>query len=530
MLRTESSKKKPAWHIGLLIASTVITGYIISPYLQSYILKVKDNETFRKANKIQYNKVAIRKWGCNRTETPLIFVHIGKAGGGNIRARISASRLNMTAAKEEGRQGQKWAKRDSGAYYPIRNGKLEDEQKLKKARFANSIHPQYGHVHRHPQYRHVHLKSHDGDDLGAHYPFRNSKSEDDEEPTHPHYIPKLEPHGRPKTFEETLFCNALTPIGQAIACPGPYVSESVGSCDFYSEDCLQVYVGHNMLGSEMHWLPPAYLKKWWKNTVWGADGTDPVTKMWELLSAEKWCLDAKKRGKGVGWPNVWPISQNRKGKKYKKLYSLCSAPLQVKADKNAVEAVSESSTNISWSSVYASLPVLRVTMMRDPFSWLLSKYGWHHIGRVHEVMCDDIEAGIKGWITTHAIKYILQLCGEDCIMRYNKIVSSLEMLERQAEENLRQSFAVVGLLNESDLFYQMLTDRVDYLDTSLNPELIGLTHNSSKDKYCVQTFSNSSFQERLLAASPEVAVLQRLYNVAVEVNRFQLIELESCKA
>lgn len=41
-----------------------------------------------------YTKATIRKWGCNITDTPLIFVHIGKAGGGNIRARFSASALN----------------------------------------------------------------------------------------------------------------------------------------------------------------------------------------------------------------------------------------------------------------------------------------------------------------------------------------------------------------------------------------------------------------------------------------------------
>lgn len=41
----------------------------------------------------------IRSWGCQRrNETPFIYVHIGKAGGGHVRARIAASALNYEAS------------------------------------------------------------------------------------------------------------------------------------------------------------------------------------------------------------------------------------------------------------------------------------------------------------------------------------------------------------------------------------------------------------------------------------------------
>ena len=41
----------------------------------------------------------IRKWGCNRTETPFIFVHIGKEGVGTIRSAIAFGARNVTKKK-----------------------------------------------------------------------------------------------------------------------------------------------------------------------------------------------------------------------------------------------------------------------------------------------------------------------------------------------------------------------------------------------------------------------------------------------
>jgi hypothetical protein len=52
--------------------------------------------------------------------TPLIFVHIGKSGGGSTRVRFAAGALNLT-------DDQKWynSHATSGAYYPMvnQNGK-----------------------------------------------------------------------------------------------------------------------------------------------------------------------------------------------------------------------------------------------------------------------------------------------------------------------------------------------------------------------------------------------------------------------
>jgi hypothetical protein len=60
----------------------------------------------------------IRSWGCGNTNTPFIFVHIGKAGGGNIRHRIASSRLNITSNTKNQRY-QDLLLNSSGAYFPV---------------------------------------------------------------------------------------------------------------------------------------------------------------------------------------------------------------------------------------------------------------------------------------------------------------------------------------------------------------------------------------------------------------------------
>ena len=74
-----------------------------------------------------------------------------------------------------------------------------------------------------------------------------------------------------KSFEGTKPCNATTPVGHAIGCPGQYQSGRLPSCigcnahmnDVNSTICDLIYVGHNLVGNEMHWLPPKYLSRWW---------------------------------------------------------------------------------------------------------------------------------------------------------------------------------------------------------------------------------------------------------------------------
>ena len=60
---------------------------------------------------------SIRSWGCNITATPFLFVHIGKAGGGNVRRRIASAALNVT------RNASSWREaRLDNHYYPVLSG------------------------------------------------------------------------------------------------------------------------------------------------------------------------------------------------------------------------------------------------------------------------------------------------------------------------------------------------------------------------------------------------------------------------
>jgi len=74
---------------------------------------------------------SIRSWGCNRTETPFIFVHIGKAGGGTVRRRIAISALDCNLASSvEARRN--WRSLED-AYYPV----VQNNQTY-KARYCDS--------------------------------------------------------------------------------------------------------------------------------------------------------------------------------------------------------------------------------------------------------------------------------------------------------------------------------------------------------------------------------------------------------
>jgi hypothetical protein len=120
------------------------------------------------------------------------------------------------------------------------------------------------------------------------------------------------------------------------------------------------------------------------------------------------------------------------------------------------------------------------------------------------------------------------LCGEHCLADPNL---PLEELERQAAYNLRNSFAVVGLLHQTDVFYEMVSQRVAYIDTSLNPDVQGAKHGSGdieEAKRCRQVYQDAEFQAQLMQASPEVAALHRLYQIGVQVNDFQRRELQQC--
>lgn len=234
---------------------------------------------------------------------------------------------------------------------------------------------------------------------------------------------------------------------------------------------------------------------------------------------------------------------------YKQHYHECVAPREDVIDELAIKKVFEEEENgenmaEDWSPVYASMPILRVTMMREPFSWLVSKFFWHKSMRgwirdKNGVMiglrtCDNNGTNyedIASWVGGAVLKQINHLCGEDCLVRMNAGSMTLTQAEQQARHNLQHSFAVVGLLNETETFFEMVTARANYMNTSLNPEVTGARHSTSKkEEYarCSQIYQTKDFQENLLAVCPELRALRRLFQVGMAVNRFQIQEMQTC--
>ena len=460
-------------------------------------------------------EAGIRRWGCGRAETPFIFVHIGKAGGGGVRRQLRAA---VSAGQNEERRARRMDNRTrrSSHRIPFRDddGDGGETAERETLTFCSSGHSNY------------------------------------------------RPDNK-RTFEGTVRCDAETPISQAVACPP--VSMGDRCCGLRSSDsCPVVYAGHNYVGSEMHWLPPDVLRRWWRGTRWavGAEGTDRISSLWTSLSNGSPCEDID-----VDPQDLPRGHQNRIRKGAVTVVSKgdvevsCPEHIRTKVDDLAAKALGGG----PWSAVYASMPSLRATLIRDPFSWLVSKFFWHKLFRSH-LSCNDIEAAtdypgyipdavfmngssasvvplrklkndtgrhpLLGWASKFSEGYILQLCGEDCHVRLSSGSSSLDDIADQAVDNLRQSFAVVGLLNETDTFYDMISARVDYMNlSSINVRTDGRNHSTKEirgSERCKKKFRETSFQTRLIAASPQVAALHRLYQMAVEVNRFQRNELQTC--
>jgi len=483
---------------------------LVSLALASMLLARLPNSNFRRYPEELFSsslldrgifKDPIRKWGCGLKQTPFVFVHIGKAGGGNIRRRIAASAVNFT------RDATEWAETNKDeAYYPI----LDEQNKevVAKARFCSS--GQFS------------------------------------------YRPTAE-----SGFETVVPCSASTPLGLAIACAGgpeKGMEAYCGGDPTNRESAHVVYVGHNNIGSELHWLPVPILEEWWRNH-WAesANGTKDgalISRTWPTMDGKQaWCGRFKR-----------PLYHTSEKKRVQS-YVECGKNMQVGIDKAALSILSQQRVPLrtsrdrgkAYAALYASLPVLRVTMLRDPFSWLASKFLWHNIAAKSGLKCDDIESasfgagttdskgsvvlGSKtgpGWARRQSLKYLYGICGSDCASRHLKREADLEELVKQAEYNLRYSFAVVGLLEESDeQFFKMIHSRVDYIDTTINLNKVDeegdhSTASRGESKRCKDKYQNEDFQAQFMAAAPEVAALVRLYKVAVEVNQFQALELDQC--
>jgi len=440
----------------------------------------------------------IRKWGCNRMETPLVFVHIGKCGGGSVRARLAGGALNYT--KNIG-----WHKSpEYGAYYPVMmkpNG-TEEVGVMEKAYFCNSKHSN----------------------------FRSTTE-------------------RELTFEGTAPCNSSTPLGHMIGCPE--VLEKVnyclpGACESTSSSCRIVYVGHNLIGNEVHYLPYQVTMDWWGKS-WAQLYNNPFTSVVSSYLANlkpgnaNYCIQG-----GVNGTHriKFPRPVTKRDSRFQ--YDGCSVPIFNEIDSKARQMAQniQSDTGVSeyqenWSPIYASLPTQRITMIRDPFDFLMSKYFWHDDhSHFH---CDDLENATtpgensaSNWLNKYSIEYLAYLCGEDCTVRYDSAghdkTSIIAQMKHQAKANLRHSITVVGLLNETELFYDMVTTRVGYIDLSLNRDVVGKRHATNKEttKECKDLYRNNTFQVKIMEASPALKALVEVYNVGVEVNRFQMKELSQC--
>ena len=88
------------------------------------------------------------------------------------------------------------------------------------------------------------------------------------------------------------------------------------------------------------------------------------------------------------------------------------------------------------------------------------------------------------------------------------------------------TFCIVVFIFHLLLFLQ------GYMNMTRNPHVRGELHatgDSDEKKRCTQLYLNNvTFQEEVMRRAPLVRVMQRLYNVGVEVNRHQLRDLRSC--
>jgi hypothetical protein len=483
----------------------------------------------------------IRSWGCQLSTTPLIYVHIGKTGGGTVRARLAASSLNYTKTD--------YRKLDF-SYYPLKRQKPSSQM---RSTFDDEHRAQF---------------------CDSGYNLFN-----------------LQPTVMPfRSFQ----CNASTPLGLAIACPEIYhniydpdrvqhlkqnnvpvalnnasdSSQTVARrhpC-FYppsSDHAHLVFASHHNFGAEMHWLPARMLSIWWSE-LWATTKSDDRIAEWlESLQtpfniskffghhasetddhklARPWCKGKPRPIYGYAGTSTFHQACSRE------MYQPIDELANVAVKKRMARIKINSTAGQRWSTLYASLPVLRVTILRDPFSWLCSKFFWHNIDEQFNVTCDDVDVATHGdwstlrkidrphgWARRMALQYLHQLCGDDCVVRsYQGNASNLQEIELQASANLRQGFAVVGIMSDLDEFYDMLNRRVDYLNTALNKHVVGERHESSSQfpeeaTRCKHLYRhNRPFQKLILQGSPEMAALQRLYKIGCEVNKFQRTELAQC--
>ena len=522
-----------------LIKSKKITA---APVLSSEVFEIskKENDIFEIPHWIS-PKDPIRKWGCHLNSTPLIFVHIGKSGGGTIRRKLAGAALDFTRPYSWWKHSE-----EDKHFYPLVTKTKSNATIIKHAKFCNQ------------KWSNQRVSYYDNR-IGS----VNGKVD---------------------------YCLASSPLGKMIACPET-AYDRCQACEIESDECNIVYTGHTLLGEEISWLPPKILQKWWQDH-WQQYYASYVNRSKSSLSSS-YIIDAllslnegnktycpslnqsrpRHDSKNIDDVDDFRIidalrtkSRLRYNKESKSidgvdnfriidaLRTQCLEPLGTEVDEVHHHFWTDLDTNgghslvnngkLNYASIYSSLPVHRVTMIREPFSWLMSKFFWHELNR-DNIKCDDIsfasEVGDKsnmGWAKTYITTFLTYLCGTDCISRFERNLMTLEDMEAQAESNLRQSFSVVGILEENDDdFYDMMSKRFGFLNFSLNESIEKAghpNHNSMNKKNevewlrCKSVFNTSDFQREFLDKLPSLAILNRLYKVAAEVNQFQKEELSMC--
>jgi len=311
----------------------------------------------------------IRKWGCALDTTPLIYIHIGKCGGGSAYSRLQ----------------------------PVKEGYGGN-----KPRFCHRIHPLY-------------LTN-----VSDAY----------------------------KVHQGCLKCDAVTPLGHAIGCREPkgfcsskkkYIRLSTIRCRS-CEGLRQVYFGHNYLGSELHWLPKDFLSEWWETFF------EP-----KIQSSEsKALIQNQFRGMENRTQSFCSVNDTKRFRPstaddYDQLYSACLRPLQSSMDEislllyPSIESETKRLTignhglgNLDWSPFYASMPVLRATVVREPFSWLVTKYFWHLQSRVQKELGENKNERTKPnkYTKPEKLRHISQTEYEDLRQQ----VVDRRAAERYAEE------------------------------------------------------------------------------------------------
>ena len=217
-----------------------------------------------------------------------------------------------------------------------------------------------------------------------------------------------------------MVCHATTPLGAAVACP-EHLRALRESCpygcspDDDDDECRQVYMGHNIVGAEWHWLPYKVLQSWWQTQYQSIVPSTLYDRMAQYLATlapdnDDWCPYNNDDNDN---DNSGARSRPHNRRDYQHKFLPCSVPLahavdhlayqvlahvqqtqgqqqQLSADhpkgdrhapgaspQRALETSSAVSPHLhDWSSFYASLPVLRTTIVREPWGWLVSKFFW----------------------------------------------------------------------------------------------------------------------------------------------------------